>query len=89
MGMDVFMEFTVRKLFKKDGRVIGCFSYSRNDGSFHVFKAKSIILATGGATRCWEVCSGSWEYTGEGFAIATGPVLKWGTWSLFSSIPQE
>ena len=70
MGMDVFMEFTVRKLFKKDGKVIGCFSYSRNDGSFHVFKAKSIILATGGATRCWEVCSGSWEYTGEGFALA-------------------
>tara|TARA_Y100001933_G_scaffold88494_2_gene89608 strand:- start:32886 stop:34259 length:1374 start_codon:yes stop_codon:yes gene_type:complete len=68
--MDVFMEFTVRKLFKKDGRVIGCFSYSRNDGSFHIFKAKSIVLATGGATRCWEVCSGSWEYTGEGFALA-------------------
>ena len=69
-GMDVFMEFTVRKLFKKDGRVTGCFSYSRNDGSFHVFKAKSIVLATGGATRCWEGCSGSWEYTGEGFALA-------------------
>ncbi len=70
MGMDVFMEFTVRKLFKSDGRVTGCFAYSRNDGSLHVFKAKSVILATGGATRCWEVCSGSWEYTGEGYALA-------------------
>ena len=70
MGMDVFMEFTVRKIFKSDGRVTGCFAYSRNDGSLHVFKAKSIVLATGGATRCWEVCSGSWEYTGEGYALA-------------------
>ena len=70
MGMDVFMEFTVRRLFKADGRISGCFAYDRNDGSLHVFKAKSIVLATGGITRCWEVCSGSWEYTGEGHALA-------------------
>jgi len=70
MGMDVFMEFTVRRLFKTDGRVSGCFAYDRNDGSLHVFKAKSVVLATGGITRCWEVCSGSWEYTGEGHALA-------------------
>ncbi|MBM67194.1 MAG: fumarate reductase/succinate dehydrogenase flavoprotein subunit [Euryarchaeota archaeon] len=70
MGMDVFMEFTVRRLFKTGGRVSGCFAYDRNDGSLHVFKAKTIVLATGGITRCWEVCSGSWEYTGEGHALA-------------------
>ncbi len=70
MGMDVFMEFTVRRIFKTDGRISGCFAYDRNDGSLHVFKAKSIVLATGGITRCWEVCSGSWEYTGEGHALA-------------------
>tara|TARA_Y100000746_G_scaffold81781_1_gene68939 strand:- start:248 stop:2068 length:1821 start_codon:yes stop_codon:yes gene_type:complete len=70
MGMDVFMEFTVRRLFMTDGRISGCFAYDRNDGSLHVFKAKSIVLATGGITRCWEVCSGSWEYTGEGHALA-------------------
>jgi len=70
MGMDVFMEFTVRKLFKGDGRISGCFAYNRNDGSLHVFSAKKIILATGGITRCWEVCSGSWEYSGEGHALA-------------------
>ena len=70
MGMDVFMEFTVRRLFKTDGRISGCFAYDRNDGSLHVFKAKSVVLATGGITRCWEVCSGSWEYTGEGHALA-------------------
>jgi succinate dehydrogenase / fumarate reductase flavoprotein subunit len=69
-GMDVFMEFTVRRLFKTGGRVSGCFAYNRNDGSLHVFKAKTIVLATGGITRCWEVCSGSWEYTGEGHALA-------------------
>jgi succinate dehydrogenase / fumarate reductase flavoprotein subunit len=70
MGMDVFMEFTVRRLFTKEGTVVGCFAYDRNDGSLHLFKAKSIVLATGGITRCWAVCSGSWEYTGEGHALA-------------------
>lgn len=70
MGMDIFMEFTVRKIFKTDGKVSGCFAYNRNDGTLHVFKAKTIVMATGGATRCWEVCSGSWEYTGEGYALA-------------------
>mgnify|MGYP001234596466 FL=1 len=70
MGMDVFMEFTVRRLFTNNGEVTGCFAYDRNDGSLHLFKAKSIVLATGGITRCWAVCSGSWEYTGEGHALA-------------------
>ena len=70
MGMDVFMEYTVRRLVTKDGEVTGCFAYDRNDGSLHLFKAKSIVLATGGITRCWAVCSGSWEYTGEGHALA-------------------
>jgi len=70
MGMDVYMEYTVRKLFKTDGKISGCFAYDRNNGSLHVFKAKTIVLATGGITRCWAVCSGSWEYTGEGHALA-------------------
>jgi len=70
MGMDVFMEFTVRRLFTSNGKVTGCFSYDRNNGTLHVFKAKTIVLATGGITRCWAVCSGSWEYTGEGHALA-------------------
>ena len=70
MGMEIFMEFTVRKLFKTDGKISGCFAYDRNNGTLHVFKAKTIVMATGGATRCWAVCSGSWEYTGEGYALA-------------------
>ena len=70
MGMEIFMEFTVRKMFKTDGKISGCFAYDRNNGALHVFKAKTIVMATGGATRCWAVCSGSWEYTGEGYALA-------------------
>ena len=70
MGMEIFMEFTVRKMFKSDGKISGCFAYDRNNGALHVFKAKTIVMATGGATRCWAVCSGSWEYTGEGYALA-------------------
>ncbi|HIG20711.1 MAG TPA: fumarate reductase/succinate dehydrogenase flavoprotein subunit [Candidatus Poseidoniales archaeon] len=69
-GMEVFMEYTVRKIFTNDGKATGCFAYNRADGTLHVFKAKTMILATGGITRCWEVCSGSWEYTGEGHALA-------------------
>ena len=69
-GMDVFMEYTVRKIFTKDGKATGCFAYNRADGNLHIFKSKTMVLATGGITRCWEVCSGSWEYTGEGHALA-------------------
>ncbi|MDP7043363.1 MAG: fumarate reductase/succinate dehydrogenase flavoprotein subunit [Candidatus Thalassarchaeaceae archaeon] len=69
-GMEVFMEYTVRRLFTNDGKVSGCFAYNRADGTLHVFKAKTMVLATGGITRCWAVCSGSWEYTGEGHALA-------------------
>jgi len=69
-GMEVFMEYTVRRLFKTDDKVSGCFAYNRVDGSLHLFKSKSIVLATGGITRCWSVCSGSWEYSGEGHALA-------------------
>ena len=69
-GMEVFMEYTVRRLFTDDGRISGCFAYNRADGTLHVFNAKTIVLATGGITRCWAICSGSWEYTGEGHALA-------------------
>nr|AIE98498.1 succinate dehydrogenase flavoprotein subunit (sdhA) [uncultured marine group II/III euryarchaeote KM3_05_H10] len=69
-GMEVFMEYTVRRLFTNDGRISGCFAYNRADGTLHVFNAKTVVLATGGITRCWAVCSGSWEYTGEGHALA-------------------
>lgn len=69
-GIDIFMEYTVRHLLKEGDRVTGCVAYTRVDGDFHAFSAKSVILATGGITRCWSVCSGSWEYTGDGHALA-------------------
>ncbi|MDP6223834.1 MAG: fumarate reductase/succinate dehydrogenase flavoprotein subunit [Candidatus Poseidoniaceae archaeon] len=69
-GIDIFMEYTVRHLLKEGDRVTGCVAYTRVDGDFHAFSAKSVILATGGSTRCWSVCSGSWEYTGDGHALA-------------------
>ena len=69
-GIDIFMEYTVRSLLKEGDRVTGCVAYTRVEGDFHAFSAKSVVLATGGITRCWSVCSGSWEYTGDGHALA-------------------
>ena len=69
-GIDIYMEYTVRELLKEGDRVTGCVAYTRVDGDFHAFSGKSVILATGGITRCWSVCSGSWEYTGDGHALA-------------------
>ncbi|HIK78861.1 MAG: fumarate reductase/succinate dehydrogenase flavoprotein subunit [Methanobacteriota archaeon] len=70
-GIDIFMEYTVSHLLQDDdGTCTGNVSYNRVDGSMHTFSAKSTILATGGITRCWAVCSGSWEYTGDGHALA-------------------
>jgi succinate dehydrogenase / fumarate reductase flavoprotein subunit len=70
-GIDIFMEYTVSHLLQDDdGTCTGNVSYNRVDGSMHAFSAKSTILATGGITRCWAVCSGSWEYTGDGHALA-------------------
>ena len=70
-GVDIFMEYTVRDLLlDDDGVCVGCVAYDRVDGAMHAFSSKSVILATGGITRCWSVCSGSWEYTGDGHALA-------------------
>ena len=70
-GLDVFMETTVVKLFKDaSGRVTGCLAYERDTGAFHLFKAKAIILATGGFGKAFQVTSNSWEYTGDGYALA-------------------
>ncbi len=69
-GIDVYMEYTVRKLLKSDGAVSGCVAYERETGRFTVFSAKSVVLATGGTGRCWEVTSNSWEYTADGHALA-------------------
>lgn len=69
-GIDVHMECTIIRLFKDDGRVVGAFGYDRERGRFLVFKAKAVILATGGFGRAFRVTSNSWEYTGSGAALA-------------------
>ena len=69
-GADVFMECTVTRLLKDDERVCGAFGYRRTTGDFLLFKARAVVLATGGAGRCYRVNSNSWESTGDGHALA-------------------
>ena len=69
-GIDVYMECTIRWILKDGGRAAGCFGYWRESGRFIVFRAKAVVLATGGIGRCWEISSNSWEYTGDGHALA-------------------
>jgi succinate dehydrogenase / fumarate reductase flavoprotein subunit len=69
-GLDVHMEFTVVALLLDDGRVAGAFGYERERGRFKVFRAKSVVLATGGIGRAFRITSNSWEGTGDGHALA-------------------
>lgn len=69
-GIDVHMECTVTTLIKNGDRVVGAFAYSRELGRFKLFKAKAIVLATGGIGRAFKVTSNSWEYTGDGQSLA-------------------
>jgi succinate dehydrogenase / fumarate reductase, flavoprotein subunit len=78
LGVDVYMECTVTKLLLDGGRVAGAFAYWRESGRFVVFKAKAIILCTGGIGKAYRITSNSWEYTGDGQALAleAGAELK-------------
>jgi succinate dehydrogenase / fumarate reductase, flavoprotein subunit len=69
-GMDVFMECTITRLLKDGDRVCGAFGYRRATGEFLSFAAPSVVLATGGAGRCWRITSNSWECMGDGYALA-------------------
>ncbi len=69
-GIDVHMECTVFRLLKDGDRVSGAFGYEREKGRFLVFKAKAIVLATGGIGRAFQITSNSWEYTGDGHSLA-------------------
>ena len=64
------MECTVTRLLTDGGRIAGAFAYWRENGRFVVFKAKSVVIATGGIGKAWTVTSNSWEYTGDGMALA-------------------
>src|SRR5690348_13118789 len=69
-GIEVHMESTVLTLLTGDGRVTGAFGYERERGRFLAFQAKAVVLATGGIGRAYKVTSNSWEYTGDGHALA-------------------
>jgi succinate dehydrogenase / fumarate reductase, flavoprotein subunit len=70
LGMDVFMEYTVVTLLKDGDRIAGAFGYDRDRGRFHIFRAKAVVLATGGIGRAYKITSNSWEYTGDGHSLA-------------------
>lgn len=69
-GIDVHMEVTVIHLLKDGDRISGAVAYDRERGRFRVFHAKAIVLATGGIGRAFRITSNSWEYTGDGHALA-------------------
>jgi succinate dehydrogenase / fumarate reductase flavoprotein subunit len=70
LGIDVFMECTVTHLLRDGGRISGAFGYWRETGRFITFETPSVVLATGGIGKSWKVTSNSWEYTGDGHALA-------------------
>jgi succinate dehydrogenase / fumarate reductase flavoprotein subunit len=69
-GIDVHMECTVVSLLEDGGRAIGAFGYDRERGLFQTFRAGAVVLATGGIGKAYRITSNSWEYTGDGHALA-------------------
>src|SRR5467141_2748658 len=69
-GIDVHMEYTVVSLLKDGDRVSGALAYDREKGLLHLFRAGAIVLATGGIGKAYRITSNSWEYTGDGQALA-------------------
>jgi succinate dehydrogenase / fumarate reductase flavoprotein subunit len=69
-GIDVHMEHTILSILKDGNRAVGAFGYERERGRFKIFRAKAIVLATGGIGRAYKITSNSWEYTGDGHALA-------------------
>jgi succinate dehydrogenase flavoprotein subunit len=70
LGIDVYMECTVTELLKDGDKISGAFAYWRDSGRFLVFEAPAVVLATGGIGKSYQVTSNSWEYTGDGHALA-------------------
>ncbi len=68
-GIEVYMEVTVVTLLKDGDRVVGALAYEREHGRFRIFKAKAVVLATGGVGRAYKITSNSWEGTGDGHAL--------------------
>ncbi|HEV3216855.1 MAG TPA: fumarate reductase/succinate dehydrogenase flavoprotein subunit [Vicinamibacterales bacterium] len=70
MGMDVHMECSIVRLLTDGNQVVGAFGYERERGRFKLFRSRAVILATGGIGRAYKITSNSWEYTGDGHALA-------------------
>ncbi len=69
-GIEFHMECTVLSLLLDGGRIAGACGYDREKGRFYLWEAKAIVIATGGIGRAYKVTSNSWEYTGDGLALA-------------------
>ncbi len=69
-GMEVHMECTVLRLLLDGGQIAGACGYDREKGRFYLWQAKAVVLATGGIGRAYKITSNSWEYTGDGLALA-------------------
>jgi succinate dehydrogenase / fumarate reductase flavoprotein subunit len=69
-GITVHMEWTIVTLLKDGGRVVGAFGYDRERGRFKIFKAKAVVIASGGLGRAYRITSNSWEGTGDGHSLA-------------------
>ncbi|SBT93229.1 succinate dehydrogenase subunit A [Streptomyces sp. DI166] len=68
--LKVFQECTVTRVLKQDEKVSGVFAYDRETGRFFVLEAPAVVIATGGIGKSFKVTSNSWEYTGDGHALA-------------------
>jgi succinate dehydrogenase / fumarate reductase flavoprotein subunit len=69
-GLEVYMECTITRLLKDGDRIAGALGYWRESGRFVVFRARAVVIATGGIGKAYRVTSNSWEYTGDGQALA-------------------
>jgi succinate dehydrogenase / fumarate reductase flavoprotein subunit len=69
-GIEVHMEICVLALFRDGNRIAAAFGYDRERGRFKIFRAKAIVLATGGIGKAYKITSNSWDCTGDGHALA-------------------
>lgn len=69
-GIHVYMEQTVVRLLKDGDRIAGAIGYDREQGRFHIYRARALVLATGGIGKAYKITSNSWEYTGDGHTLA-------------------
>jgi succinate dehydrogenase / fumarate reductase flavoprotein subunit len=69
-GLEIYMECAITRLFKDGDRIAGALGYWRPSGQFVLFRARSVVIATGGVGKAYAITSNSWEYTGDGQALA-------------------